>query len=103
MATPPPSVLPEPVGAETITDWPAWIARMASSWKSSKGNGERAGDDWGGPAGGRGGAPHRVVSPAPPPGAPFAFSLTGGTPDRETTASVETISGKRVLVIDDEP
>ena len=30
-------VLPAPVGAETITDWPAAMARMASTWKSSRG------------------------------------------------------------------
>ena len=33
------SVFPAPVGAETITDWPAAIAWIASSWKSSSGNG----------------------------------------------------------------
>ena len=31
-------VLPEPVGAETITDLPSRIAEMARSWKSSRGN-----------------------------------------------------------------
>src|SRR5215510_12809872 len=36
------SVLPAPVGAETITDWPAATARHASIWKSSSGNGARA-------------------------------------------------------------
>ena len=32
------SVLPAPVGAETITDWPSRMARMASRWKGSSGN-----------------------------------------------------------------
>src|SRR5205809_3837100 len=36
------SVLPDPVGADTMTDCPASIARIASSWKSSSGNGYRA-------------------------------------------------------------
>src|SRR5438445_539413 len=36
------SVLPAPVGAETITDCPAAMARHASIWKSSRGNGSRA-------------------------------------------------------------
>jgi hypothetical protein len=31
------SVLPAPVGAETITDWSLAIARTASTWKSSSG------------------------------------------------------------------
>src|SRR5947207_10967227 len=35
-------VLPAPVGAETITDWPSWIARIASSWNSSRGKENRA-------------------------------------------------------------
>ena len=30
--------LPTPVGADTITDCPPWIARMASRWKGSRGN-----------------------------------------------------------------
>ena len=29
------SVLPAPVGADTITDWSPAIARIASTWKSS--------------------------------------------------------------------
>src|SRR5437773_5975004 len=36
------SVFPAPVGADTMTDCPASIARIASSWKSSSGNGYRA-------------------------------------------------------------
>src|SRR2546422_701917 len=36
------SVFPAPVGADTMTDCPPSIARMASSWKSSSGNGYRA-------------------------------------------------------------
>src|SRR5207247_6711421 len=36
------SVLPAPVGAETITDWWCWIARAASIWKSSRGKENRA-------------------------------------------------------------
>src|SRR5438552_3008440 len=36
------SVFPAPVGADTMTDCPASIARIASSWKSSRGNGYRA-------------------------------------------------------------
>src|SRR5581483_10151150 len=36
------SVLPLPVGAETITDWSASMARIASTWKSSRGKGKRA-------------------------------------------------------------
>ena len=32
------SVLPEPVGAETITDLSSWMARMASNWKGSNAN-----------------------------------------------------------------
>src|SRR3989442_684074 len=35
-------VLPAPVGADTITDWSLSMARTASSWKSSRGNGWRA-------------------------------------------------------------
>ena len=33
------SVLPAPVGADTMTDDPAAMARQASTWKSSSGNG----------------------------------------------------------------
>ncbi len=36
------SVLPAPVGADTITDWPPSMVLMASSWKSSRGKGNRA-------------------------------------------------------------
>src|SRR5437870_3216214 len=36
------SVFPAPVGADTMTDCPASIARIASSWKSSRENGYRA-------------------------------------------------------------
>ena len=35
-------VFPAPVGADTMTDCPASIARIASSWKSSSGNEYRA-------------------------------------------------------------
>lgn len=32
-------VLPAPVGAETMTDWPSSMARIARSWNASSGNG----------------------------------------------------------------
>ena len=40
MAYSPTSVLPEPVGALTTTEWPWFKASIASSWKGSSGNGK---------------------------------------------------------------